>query len=212
MGPDVLRRIRWGNVGRLAGALAVLAAVAAWPRLAPPGPALPGEVARPLDGLPAPTATPPAELLGPRPPRGLRRPAGRARRSRATAKRDGPREAWSDEPRGRRARKARGENRREDGRTGLGRGGRVRGTKPAPGRAKAGEGGGSAEPERGGEEGGGRSGGGAQPDRGADEDGGRSGGGAQPDRGGAEAGKDGGSGETGGGADPVQTEFGFERG
>ena len=70
MGPDVLRRIRWGNVGRLAGAATLLAAVVAWPRLAPPDPALPGNAARPLDGLgAAPTATPPPELLLSRPPR-----------------------------------------------------------------------------------------------------------------------------------------------
>jgi hypothetical protein len=82
MGPDLLRRIRWGNVGRLAGALAVIAAVAAWPRLAPPQPALPDEVARPLDGLgAAPTATPPADLIGPRPPRAVRRPRPRRPRT-----------------------------------------------------------------------------------------------------------------------------------
>jgi hypothetical protein len=82
MGPDLLRRIRWGNVGRLAGALAVIAAVAAWPRLAPPQPALPDEVARPLDGLgAASTATPPADLIGPRPPRAVRRPRPRRPRT-----------------------------------------------------------------------------------------------------------------------------------
>src|SRR5688500_10375276 len=93
MGPDLLRRIRWGNVGRLAGALAVAAAVAAWPRLAPPQPALPDEVARPLDGLggAAPTATPPAERIGPRPPRAVRRP--RARRPRARGDGDPAEEA-----------------------------------------------------------------------------------------------------------------------
>ena len=69
MGLDLLRRIRWGNVGRLAGAAALVAAVVAWPRLAPPEPALPERAARPLDGLgAAPAATPPPELLLPRPP------------------------------------------------------------------------------------------------------------------------------------------------
>jgi hypothetical protein len=93
MGPDLLRRIRWGNVGRLAGAVAVIGAVAAWPLLAPPKPALPGEAARPLDGLASPTATPPAELLVPRPPRAVRRPRGRARRPHARKKREAPNEA-----------------------------------------------------------------------------------------------------------------------
>jgi hypothetical protein len=108
MGSDLLRRIRWGNVGRLVGALAVIAAVAAWPRLAPPQPALPDEVARPLDGLgvAAPTATPPGELIGPRPPRAVRRP--RARRPRARG--DGDR---ADESRPR-ARPRRGPARADD--------------------------------------------------------------------------------------------------
>jgi hypothetical protein len=93
MGPDLLRRIRWGNVGRLAGAVAVIGAVAAWPLLAPPKPTLPGEAARPLDGLASPTATPPAELLVPRPPRAVRRPRSRARRPHARKKREAPNEA-----------------------------------------------------------------------------------------------------------------------
>ncbi|HET9738893.1 MAG TPA: hypothetical protein VFP78_12320 [Solirubrobacteraceae bacterium] len=93
MGPELLRRIRWGNVGKLAGALAVIAAVAAWPLLAPPEPALPGDAPRPLDGLPVPTATPPAELLVPRPPRAARTARGRARRSHAGKTREEPKEA-----------------------------------------------------------------------------------------------------------------------
>jgi hypothetical protein len=87
MGPEALRRIRWSNVGRLAGGLAVIAAVVAWPRLAPPQPALPSEVARPLDGLGIdPAATPPAELLVPRPRKPRQRTRGSERRARETGR------------------------------------------------------------------------------------------------------------------------------
>jgi hypothetical protein len=106
MGPDVLRRIRWGNVGRLAGAAALLAAVVAWPRLAPPDPAMPGNAARPLDGLgAAPTATPPTELLLSRPPRFTRR-SGRARRAGPTGRREGSGEAGAGGASSRRARRS----------------------------------------------------------------------------------------------------------
>ena len=89
MGLDLLRRIRWGNVGRLAGAAALVAAVVAWPRLAPPEPALPERAARPLDGLgAAPVATPPPELLLATPPKLRGRPGGRPRRSHAKARRE----------------------------------------------------------------------------------------------------------------------------
>src|SRR5436853_480977 len=49
MTPSVLRRVRWGNVARLAGAAAALALVVAWPRLRPHEPPLP-----PRTVLPAP--------------------------------------------------------------------------------------------------------------------------------------------------------------
>jgi hypothetical protein len=39
----VWQRIRWGNVGRLSAAIAVLALVVAWPRLAAPPPRLRGD-------------------------------------------------------------------------------------------------------------------------------------------------------------------------
>ncbi|HEX2410558.1 MAG TPA: hypothetical protein VHJ39_05285 [Solirubrobacteraceae bacterium] len=113
MGPEALRRIRWGNVGRLAGGLAVIAAVVAWPRLAPPQPALPSEVARPLDGLGIdPAATPPAELLVPQP---RQRTRGSERRARETRR---GRSATGD-ARARRKRRARrmtgaGERRRSE--------------------------------------------------------------------------------------------------
>jgi hypothetical protein len=72
MGHDILRRVRWGNVARAGMAVAVLAAVVAWPRLAPRDPALPppdaAPVAAPLAGAPGvghagvPGAAGPAEL------------------------------------------------------------------------------------------------------------------------------------------------------
>jgi hypothetical protein len=49
------RRLRWGNVARTAGAVALVAVVVAWPRLAPREPALPGNQAAPIvDGGPQP--------------------------------------------------------------------------------------------------------------------------------------------------------------
>ena len=41
MGSDVLRRVRWRNVGRACGAVLVVAALVAWPRLDPAAPRLP---------------------------------------------------------------------------------------------------------------------------------------------------------------------------
>src|SRR5689334_16297677 len=53
MGTDpatpLLRRVRWGNVARLAGAFAALALVLAWPRLRPHEPRLPPAGARPVE-------------------------------------------------------------------------------------------------------------------------------------------------------------------
>src|SRR4051794_28058982 len=48
MGPDVLRRVRWGNVALTAAVLAALAAAIAWPRLAPAPSKLPPDAAAPL--------------------------------------------------------------------------------------------------------------------------------------------------------------------
>jgi len=39
---DLLRRVRWRNLGRAAAAVALVGAVVAWPRLTPPEPQLPG--------------------------------------------------------------------------------------------------------------------------------------------------------------------------
>jgi hypothetical protein len=43
------RRVRWGNVGRLAGGVAVVALVAGWPRLAGEAPVVPRGVAVPVE-------------------------------------------------------------------------------------------------------------------------------------------------------------------
>jgi hypothetical protein len=50
MGFDVLRRVRWRNVGRVVGAVALVAAVVAWPRLTAPAPRVPGSQPVPLVG------------------------------------------------------------------------------------------------------------------------------------------------------------------
>jgi hypothetical protein len=44
----MLRRVRWGNVGRLACAVVALALVVLWPRLATPPPGVPGGAAVPV--------------------------------------------------------------------------------------------------------------------------------------------------------------------
>ena len=48
MGSDLLRRVRWGNVGLACAVLAALATVVAWPALTTTTPALPSDTARPL--------------------------------------------------------------------------------------------------------------------------------------------------------------------
>src|SRR5262245_15797432 len=45
---DLLRRVRWGNLGRVAGLAVVVVLVVAWPRLEPAPPKLPGDGARPV--------------------------------------------------------------------------------------------------------------------------------------------------------------------
>src|SRR5947209_11426044 len=81
MTPSVLRRVRWGNVARLAGAAAALALVVAWPRLRPHEPPLP-----PRTVLPA--------------PRSAEDGAGRSQRPREWA---GERRAGGERAAGRRA-------------------------------------------------------------------------------------------------------------
>jgi hypothetical protein len=46
-------RVRWGNVGRAAGALGAVALVVAWPRLGGGVPAVPAGEARPVEGFEA---------------------------------------------------------------------------------------------------------------------------------------------------------------
>ncbi len=67
-------RVRWGNVGRAAAVLAVLALAVAWPRLAPPAPQLPADEARPLA---VPEVAPEADR-----PRAKARPEGSRRAKR----------------------------------------------------------------------------------------------------------------------------------
>jgi hypothetical protein len=48
MGPDLLRRVRWGNVALACAGLAALTVVVVWPLLATEPPRLPPDVGRPL--------------------------------------------------------------------------------------------------------------------------------------------------------------------
>ena len=66
MGPDVLRRVRWGNVALAAAVVAALAAAIAWPRVAGSPPALPGDSAKPLVGAEDTAAPPRPENPAPR--------------------------------------------------------------------------------------------------------------------------------------------------
>ena len=45
---DLLCRLRWGNVARAGAVVAVVGAVVAWPRLAPPAPRVPSGQPAPL--------------------------------------------------------------------------------------------------------------------------------------------------------------------
>jgi hypothetical protein len=74
MGPDgVLRRIRWDNVARLLGLVALALLVVMWPRLGGRAPRLPPPTAVPLASAPPSPPRPP----GAKPPRPPAR--GRAR-------------------------------------------------------------------------------------------------------------------------------------
>jgi hypothetical protein len=105
MGFDVLRRVRWRNAGRVVGAVALVAAVVAWPRLTAPAPRVPGSQPVPLVGRAPKRVSPPRD--------------GRVRRQ--------------QQRRGRRkVPRARGGNRRQVGRRGRGRVRRGRAVVVAP--------------------------------------------------------------------------------
>jgi hypothetical protein len=67
MGPDLIARVRWNNVGVVALAAALLTLVVAWPALSPPAPSLPNDPpARVHRPPPPPVAeTPEAETVPP---------------------------------------------------------------------------------------------------------------------------------------------------
>src|SRR3954468_16896782 len=86
-GVPLHRRVRWGNVARLAAALAALALVLAWPRLKSPAPPLPPGAPTPAPVRVAPpVAAPPQRVIARRRahrridrPRHVRRRRGRSR-------------------------------------------------------------------------------------------------------------------------------------
>src|SRR4051794_41547987 len=95
-GMDVLRRVRWENVGRAAAAVLALGVVIAWPRLAPDAPRVPAAGLVPLDRGPRHDRTTGAErpTLVPRARRrAVRRRATRRRSVRRTGRRDALRRA-----------------------------------------------------------------------------------------------------------------------
>jgi hypothetical protein len=117
---DVLRRVRWGNVALAATVITILAAVVAWPRLAPAPPALPPDTARPLvSDEPAGGAAPASKVTKAR---------GRHAAPRGAARRSGAKQAGAKQARGRKARRrkaggegaarTRGERRTDAGRRG----------------------------------------------------------------------------------------------
>jgi hypothetical protein len=81
MGSELLRRVRWRNVGRACGVVLVVAAVVAWPRLNSSAPRVPDPAGRPLV---APTARPRRPITPPRTERqrATADPTGRRRRVR----------------------------------------------------------------------------------------------------------------------------------
>jgi hypothetical protein len=74
------RRVRWGNVGRLAAGIAVLALVVMWPRIAGRAPAVPDGTAVPVapvaEGSEREPAAPRPPRLGATPRRGAEDPRG----------------------------------------------------------------------------------------------------------------------------------------
>src|SRR3954469_13524663 len=92
---ELLRRVRWGNVGRAAAAVLALGVVIAWPRLASDAPRVPAAGLVPLDRGPHPARTTGAKrptVVARAPTRHAPRNAsGRAARRRATRPRPRPR-------------------------------------------------------------------------------------------------------------------------
>jgi hypothetical protein len=131
-GMDVLRRVRWGNVGRAATVVLALTVVIAWPRLASDAPRVPAAGVVPLDRGPYPArktgAKRPTVPTGGGARRGRRDQArrddarGAARRRAARRRRN---DARRDDTRGaaprRRRNGARQKARREDARRGVAR-------------------------------------------------------------------------------------------
>ena len=87
MQPDLLSRLRWGNLARAAAVLAAIAAVVAWPRLDAPEPDLPADRPQPAAEALGYASSPEPSQADRRERRG--RPAGRptARSRRATGAR-----------------------------------------------------------------------------------------------------------------------------
>src|SRR3954451_12667754 len=80
-------RVRWGNVGRAAAVVGVLALAVAWPRMEGGAPRLPSDVARPVAVAASPAGTARVRKepgAGRRP--GVRRLSGRAVRSERASK------------------------------------------------------------------------------------------------------------------------------
>jgi hypothetical protein len=86
MGPDVLRRVRWGNVALACAVLAALAGVVVWPLFSAAAPRLPPDAPRPLVAVePAPRTERGPETGGRSAERRRRNGAKRARRPRGRA-------------------------------------------------------------------------------------------------------------------------------
>jgi len=85
-------RVRWGNVGRAAGALAAVALAVAWPRLGGDAPVVPGDALVPVGTPPPPRRSAPAPHVVPtRPETAQGGEAAEAPRRRGRDRRPGPR-------------------------------------------------------------------------------------------------------------------------
>jgi hypothetical protein len=85
---ELVRRVRWGNLGRAAAVVAVVGAVVAWPRLGPAPPRVPSGAAVPI--VAAPGSAPARRRMTPAPigaPRETARIARRQRRAHVVRRR-----------------------------------------------------------------------------------------------------------------------------